>query len=288
MNYTVVDTKLKTLIKLCKETKNYKKLAVVVFILISNILDEIGIKLGIRSRDKDSEETQYRYMKLINSILKKNLKVILFKDEILDTINFIEREFIKRKGEIPLDYITEVFKIFYEIRKLDVPNLHKQWKNNIISEDTDINLYSYLSPPNKRKLSDSENRIKTLILHKLKTKELAIQKKLHTSYDRNLFETAIYLKKAKNSLKNEEDGKIIIKGQLKDNIIYQRSLQNILGYSFIGVFILFFLLGLIITFEAILYPSLTIAMSLLFLITYGVTVLFFILYWHNFRNEENF
>lgn len=287
MNYTVLDTKLKTLIKLCKETKNYKKLAVVAFILTSNILDEIGIKLGIRPRDKASEETQYRYMKLVNSILTKNFKLILFKDEILDSINLIEREFLKRKGEIPLDHITEIFKIYYEIRKIDVPNLHKQWESNIISEDSDINLYSFLSPAKRQKLNSSENKLKPLILHKLKTKERTIQKELNSSYDKNLFESVIYLKKAKNSLKKEENGKIILTGQLKDNIEYQRSLDNILGYSFIGVFILFFLLGIIVTLEAILFPLLTAAMSFLFLVTYCVSVLFFILYWKNFRNEES-
>lgn len=282
------DAKLKALIKLCKETKNYKKLAVVVFILTSNILDEIGIKLGIRSRDKGSEETQYRYMKLINSILKKNLKITLFRDEILDTIKLIEREFLKRKGEIPLDYITEIFKIYYEIRKIDVPNLHKQWESNILADDSEISLFSFLSPFKRRKLNTSENKLKPLLLHRLRTKEQSIQKELNSSYDKNLFESAIYLKKAENSLKKEENGKIILNGQLKDNIIYQRSLESILGYSFIGVFILFFLLGLIVILEAMFYPSLTATMSSLLLITFGVSMLFFLLYWKYFRNEENY
>ena len=69
MNYSVLDSKLKTLIKVCKETGNYKKLGVVSFILTSNILDEIGLKLGIRprKRNKSSEEHIFRYMELINS-----------------------------------------------------------------------------------------------------------------------------------------------------------------------------------------------------------------------------
>ncbi len=80
MNYSLVDSKLKSLIRVCKKTGNDKKLAVVSFILTSNLLDEIGIKLGIRPRDKDIDETIFRYMTLINSVLKMNLKIVLFRD----------------------------------------------------------------------------------------------------------------------------------------------------------------------------------------------------------------
>ena len=71
MNYSIIDSKLKTLIVMCKETGNRKKLAVVSFILVSNILDEIGIKLGIRPRKKNKtpEEHIFRYMQLIKSSL---------------------------------------------------------------------------------------------------------------------------------------------------------------------------------------------------------------------------
>ena len=44
MSERLLDLKLKRLIQLCKETGNYKKLAVVSFVLVSNMVDEIGIK----------------------------------------------------------------------------------------------------------------------------------------------------------------------------------------------------------------------------------------------------
>jgi hypothetical protein len=56
MNEQLLDLKLKRLIQLCKETHNYKKLAVVSFVLTSNAVDEIGIKLGMRSREKSAGE----------------------------------------------------------------------------------------------------------------------------------------------------------------------------------------------------------------------------------------
>lgn len=282
-----MDSKLKNLIKVCKQTGNYKKLAVVGFILTSNVLDEIGIKLGIKPRDKGSEEPLFRYMKLINSILKENLNILLFKEEMVDTIKHIEVQFLKRKGDIPLDYITEIYDIYYDLRKLDIPNLHEHWNNDSKLQDIYINMYSFLSSSKNLKENYQQNKIKPLILHKLKQKESLIQKELNKSYNKDLFENAIFLKKTKNSIKNQERGKIELKGQLKDNIRYQRSLENVLGYSFFGVFILFLLLGLIITLEAILYPSLTAPMSFLFLVTYGMSVLFFVLYWNNFRREES-
>jgi hypothetical protein len=52
MKYNVIDAKLKNLIQVCKETRNYKKLAVASFILTSNRINEIGINLGVRPRNK--------------------------------------------------------------------------------------------------------------------------------------------------------------------------------------------------------------------------------------------
>ena len=52
MNTQFIDTKIKSLIQICKDTKNYRKLTIVGYALISNILDETGIKLGLRPRDK--------------------------------------------------------------------------------------------------------------------------------------------------------------------------------------------------------------------------------------------
>ncbi|MFX1502763.1 MAG: hypothetical protein ACFFDH_17510, partial [Promethearchaeota archaeon] len=66
MNLSIIDAKLKNLIQVCKETENYKKLAVTSFILTSNMVNEIGIQLGVRPRNKVSGETIFEYMGLIN------------------------------------------------------------------------------------------------------------------------------------------------------------------------------------------------------------------------------
>ena len=111
---------------------------------------------------------------------------------------------------------------------------------------------------------------------------------LKEEFDKELFENALYLNKVKKSLKaRDKKGKIEVKGQLKDNISYRRSMDDILGYSFLGAFILFLLLGVAILVEAILIPSLTGTLSLLFLATFGTSVFFLAIYWNYFRKETS-
>ena len=82
ISYENQDTKLKNLIVVCKETNNFKKLAVVGFVLISNQLNEIGIKLGTRKR---SGEMLVEYMERINHIFQQNLGILIFKDYFITT-----------------------------------------------------------------------------------------------------------------------------------------------------------------------------------------------------------
>lgn len=286
MNYSAIDSKLKSLIKVCNQTGNYKKLAIVSFILTGNILDEIGVKLGIRPRDKTSDEHIFKYMKLINSVLKKSLKITLFNEDVIETVKGIEIQFLKRKGDIPFEYIKEMYDIYYDIRKLDVPNLHETFRDELAELNNEANLYNIMYSGPKRHAKKQPDKIKSLILYKIREKEVSIKEELEKQYDKNLFESAVYLNKVKKSLKNQDNKKIELKGQLKNNINYQRSLEDILGYCLIGLFILFFLLGFIITVETIIHPLLTGAMGTMLLITYGASAFFFILYRNYFKRED--
>ncbi|MFX1399555.1 MAG: hypothetical protein ACFFAS_21220 [Promethearchaeota archaeon] len=283
MNYEIIDAKLKSLIRVCKETENYKRLAVVSFILTSNLLDETGIKLGIRPRDKNAGETLLRYMKLINSVLLDNFHVVLFKDELMEVLKVIEPQFLERGGDIPYGYIIEMFTLYYNLRKLDIPNLHRSYESDFNIFAADSRLTSLLSLRSEHEHKKKDSQMTPLLIHKLKEQRYSIQNKLRKKYDKTLLENAIYLKKVEESLKKDEKGKIEVKGPLRDNIYYKRSMEDITGYGIFGVFLLFFLLGLAITIEAVFYPRLTASLSLLLLITFGMSVLFFILYWHYFR-----
>jgi len=125
MNDQIIDAKVKSLIQVCKETQNYKKLAVVSFVLTSNRINEIGIYLGVRSRNRASGEKIFEYMELINDIFKKNLKIPIFRVETIDIVRQCEILFLRNKGTIPIDYIKQMFMIYYDLRRLEIPNLHK-------------------------------------------------------------------------------------------------------------------------------------------------------------------
>ena len=284
MSSKLIDTKIKYLIQICKSTQNYRKLTIVGFVLISNTLDEIGIKLGIRPRDKRSGEKLYKYMELINTVLYDNLKISFFQDELIDLVNLIEIQTIKRDFNIPIEYVKRLYNIYYDLRKLDVPNLHK----SLIDEDypniSNINFYSNFISGN-RASDQKSTAFKTLILQKLKQKEQSIQKALNNEFNKNSFEKAIYLKKIRGSITKNGSDKISIKGQLKDNINYQKSVEDIVGYCFIGAFILFFLLGFVIIIETVIYTALTPTLSILILILFGPAALLLAIYWNYFHNE---
>ena len=286
MNYSIIDSKLKSLIVVCKETGNNKKLAVVSFILVSNILDEIGIKLGIRPRKKNqpSEEKVFEYLKLINSILTKSLKITLFNEDFISEVEVIELQFLKKKGNIPFEYIKKIFESYYNIRKLDIPNLHETFKDELNGLHNETDLYSLMATGNVK--NKQPDKVKSLILHKIREKEVGLQNELRKNYDKGLFESALYLQRVKSSLKNDDKKKIELKGQLKNNINYQVSLDAIFGYFLIGVVILFFLLGIIMSMYAVFHPSLTGTISPLFLATYGMGVFCFVLYWNYFKKGD--
>lgn len=287
MNYSVLDSKIISLVRVCKETRNYKKLAVVSFILTSNLLNEIGVKLGIRPRNKEMGETLYRYMKLINRKLEDNFGMVLFEEKPMNIIKVVEPLFLKRNGDIDREHVTEMFNTYFDLRKLDVPNLHESYKGEFFTESSDLNVLTAFSSQGMKKSNSDSNKIKPLILHNIREKELSLQKKLRKSYNKDLFENAVYLKKARKTLETQDNKKIEIKGQLKDNLNYQESLSELIGYSLIGIFILFFLLGVATVIEAFLSPNLTTTLSILLLTFFGMSILFLVVYWNYFRKEED-
>ncbi|MFX0004444.1 MAG: hypothetical protein ACFE9C_04740 [Candidatus Hodarchaeota archaeon] len=276
MNYRVLDAKLKNLIHICKETENYKKLAVVNFILTSNRINEIGINLGLRPRNKSSGEKIYEYMELINEIFEENLKIPIFRSSSIETVRACETLFLKNRGNIPLEYIRQMFSLYYELRKLEVPNLHKALDEEIIMESSKFGAFSFLSSGNRKKSKDADT-LKPLILQKIAEKERNLRKNLQHELNAPRLETAIHLHSIKNSLANDKKGKIIIHGALKDNLNYRKSLESIYGYMLIGVIILFVSLGIIILIEmsALSIYSSDLSTFLLFMVGSAVILIYY-------------
>lgn len=247
-------------------------------------MDEFGIKLGLRLRNKEKEEKIFEYMKLINDVFESNLKLHIFKEEIIDNLKKYEILFLRSRGDVPYNYIKKIFVLYYELRKLDIPNLHEQLKEDNIIKTTNVNLFAFLSPRSRQK-RNNDNKLKPLILHKVKEKEIALRETLNHDFNSKTFEQAIYLKKIKKELEESGKNKIIIQGALKDNINYQLSLKSILGYFILGLFFVAFCFGFIVLIEMMLFPFTVGIFGLWILLLFGVSAFFLILYWQNFRGE---
>jgi len=263
MKEQLLDLKLKRLIQLCKETKNYKKLAVVSFVLTSNTIDEIGIKLGMRPREKNADEKIFEYMELVNKVFALNFKISVLL-------------FLKKQGDINLEHIKEVFDIYYELRKLEVPNLHENINSDVLNRNRSISMFSFLSG-NQKSRNKKESTFKPILLHKFKEEEKALQIQLEKDFDKEVFEKILHLKTIRKNIEQRSKGKIIISGSLKDNISYRQSKEQIGQFLVFGLIILFAMIGIVTVIESLMFGVLSVVISYNILICFGaILVLYFI------------
>jgi len=267
----LLDLKLKRLIQLCKETGNYKKLAVVSFVLVSNAVDEIGIKLGMRTREKGSRENIFEYMKLVNKIFALNFNVAVFKPEMIQYLSQIELLFLKRQGDINLEQVKGVIEAYYELRKLEVPNLHENINSEMLNRNRTVSMFSFLSG-GQSKRRKSENAFNPILMQRIKDEEKALQIQLDHQFDKNAFEKILHLKTVRKNLEQKSRGKIAISGALKDNISYRQSKENIGQLMIFSVIILFAMIGAILLVESFMYGVLSVSISNTTLICFGVIV----------------
>ena len=272
MSERLLDVKLKRLIQLCKETGNYKKLAVVSFVLVSNAVDEIGINLGMRTRERGSGESIYEYMKLVNNIFSLNFNVSVFKPELIKKLSQTELLFLKRQGNINLEQVKGVFEAYYELQKLEVPNLHEKINSEALNRSRTVSMFSFLSGGQSKK-QKSENALNPILMQRFKDEEKALQIQLENEFDKNAFEKILHLKTVRNKLEQKSRGKIAISGALKDNISYRQSKENIGQFMIIGLIVLFAMIGVVVLVESFMYGVLSMSISNTTLICVGVIVI---------------
>jgi len=185
-------------------------------VLVSNAVDEIGIKLGMRTREKGSEENIFEYMKLVNKIFALNFNVAVFKPEMIGNLSQIELLFLKRQGDITLEQVKGVIETYYELRKLEVPNLHENLNSELLSRNRTVSMFSFLSGGQSKKRK-SENALNPILMQRFKDEERALQIQLDHQFDKNAFEKILHLKTVRKNLEQKSKGKITISGALKDN-----------------------------------------------------------------------
>jgi len=274
---SILDLKLKTLIHACKASGNFKKLSVVGFILTSNIIDEISIKLGMRPRRKKEQEKLFEYLYLVNEVFEKNLKITIFGSELIDSLKEVELLFLKSRGDLPYEYIRQLINLYYELRKFEVPNLHKAMTGEDFFENSSMGTLNFFSRGSKSKKLQ-ENKFKPILQHTINQKEKQIQTKLNKKITQSDLEMAIHLRKIKNSLDNKRKQKIILHGALKDSIIYEQSQSKLVGYLLLGVILLSIFFGAVVLMEMFFFPFTVEPLNHVVLISFGVAFLFIVVY----------
>ena len=282
VNHKILDMKLKNLIFVCKQTGNYKKLAVVGFTLISNLVDEISLKLGIRPRNKDKGETILEYLYMVNEVFEKNLNIQIFQDDIVDTIKEVELLFLRNRGDLPVDYIRRILNTYYDLRKVEVPNVYKNVSGDNYFDDTNLHMFNIFSYGSKAR-RDRSSKFKPLLLHKMSQQERIIQKKLNLRLGQDDLEKAIILKNMKNSL--DHNGRLSMQGSIKDSMDYHQNNNSIIKFVFIEIALLSLFLGIVIITEILLYPLTFVPLSNLLLILLGVVVVIILLFKNLFQKK---
>jgi len=239
--------------------------------LVSNAVDEIGIKLGMRTREKGSGENIFEYMKLVNNIFTLNFNVSVFKLELIEKLSQIELLFLKRQGEINLEHVKSVFETYYELRKLEVPNLHENINSEVLNRNRTVSMLSFLSGGHSKRRK-SENALNPILMQRFKDEEKALQIQLEQKFDKNAFEKILHLKTVRKNLEQKSRGKIVISGALKDNISYRHSKENIGQLMIFSLIILFAMIGAVLLVESFMYGVLSMSISNTTLICFGVVV----------------
>lgn len=273
VNYQIFDLKLKRLIQACKETGNYKKLAVVGFISTSNLVDEIALKLGMRPRNREkSKELLFEYMTAVNDIFEKNLQIKIFNKELIAVVKEIELLFLRNRGEIPYKQIKQLIFVYYELRKIEVPNLYKGMTGEEYFESSNLYMLNIGARGMKQK-KDRSSKFKPILLQKIREQERVLQSNLNRKLDQTSIERAIFLKNIKGSLKESNENRITFQGTLKDNMDFGQTKSIFIKYFLFGITFLFLCLGGLIVVEMFFYPNTMPVLSNLLLIFFGIVII---------------
>jgi len=224
-------------------------------------------------------------MELVNKVFGINFSFNVFKLELIDSLKKIELLFLKKEGELRLEHVKEIFETYYELRKLDVPNLHDNVNPEAIERNRTISLFSFLSGGRIGK-DKEQSAFNPILLHKFKEEEKSLQYQLNKKFDKNAFEKILQLKTVRKGIEQKKGGKIVISGSLKDNISYKQSKEHVGQFLVVGIIILFAMVGSVSLIEALMYGFLSVAVSYNSLVCFGAVVLLYFVNKNYFSNRR--
>jgi len=268
MTQSISDNKLKRFIELSLEVNQIRNATNALYIFVSNVIDEIGYKLGFIPRRKEANEKLSEYMELINKIFQLNFQLNIFIASQITTIKVVETLFDrkKREEEFPAIYLKELTQLYFDLRNMQVPNLQEHLKDSDIMENRTVSLMSFLGKLNYSK-SYGNNPIKPLLLHRIRQDQKQLIKELQHRLDQETLLRLIQLKSLEKSLQaNSKAKKIYISSNLQDNIDYSLLALKKGRYGVLGVIFTFLLLGIVCIIEMLVFGFVTTVIGWLLLL----------------------
>lgn len=266
----MLQKQLQRLIEACKRTGDFQPVAKLGLSLISNKVNELGIKLGFPARNGEGISISVHARKLNDAVEQAGFGFKLIPATCVDKLYLIERYLEHANGNISLKTIKDMLEVYYELKKITVPAFHETQPNT----NPSLQLFSSMSSPKGSKIDG----YKTLLLGKLKEKEMRLQNKLCSGYDPETFQESMMVKRLMKSVKSNSSK--------QDSFIsmFQNSLKKggITGYYLIAAFILFLGLGIVTAYQCSLYPFLTEALNTIYFLFFAGAGLMVLGYWYLF------
>lgn len=258
MTFSAEDLKLKQFIKLSLKGNKIRNATNVLYMLISNKIDEIGIKLGLIPRRKEVHETLSNYMSLINKIFQINFEITIFPEVYITPVKVVELAFNRKAlhDEFPKAYLKELTVLYFAVNHLKIPNLHQHLKDTEIMDNRTVTLMSFLG--RKINSTDNSNPMKTILLQKIRQDQQELKASLHNSLDQENLVKMIQLKTLERSLlARSKKAKIKISGSLQDNINYTLLTSTSNHYGLLGILFTFIMISVLCITEMLLVGLLT-------------------------------
>jgi hypothetical protein len=259
MTQSIFDGKLKRFIELSLEGNQIRAATNLLYNLVSNMVDEIGYKLGFAPRRKEHNEKLSEYITLINKVFHYNFELIIFIDSQITTIKIVEALFERKKldEEFPQSYLKELTQLYFDLQKIRIPNLQEHLKDSDIMENRTISLMSFLSHKNQYS-STHKSSIKPLLLHLIHQDQKRLLAQLQEELDQDAILRLIQLKSIEKSLMSQSKWKKIhLSGNLLNNVDFSLLTSKTSQFGIQGIIFAFLILAIVCVAEMILFGIVT-------------------------------
>ena len=258
MTHSADVVKLKRFIELSLKGSKIRNATSVLYMLISNKVDEIGVKLGLIPRRKAVQESLSDYMSLINKIFQINFEINIFPEVYITPLKVVELAFDRKapQEEFSKTYLKELTILYFALNQLQIPNLHQHLKDTEIMDNRTVTLMSFLG--RKKNFTDNSNPMKAILLQKIRQDQQELKTNLQYSMNQENLVKIIQLKSLERSLlEHSKKNKIKISGSLQDNINYTVLASTSGHYGLLGITFAFIMIGILCITEMLLVGIIT-------------------------------